>query len=71
MMATCHCSRCRKLGASAFVFIRRETFRWIAADVFEVDPGLRVRFHEVVAEKPLRVTIGDNVKQFAGHPMKD
>lgn len=30
MMGTCHCSRCRKLGAGAFVFVRRETLRWIA-----------------------------------------
>lgn len=29
MMGTCHCSRCRKAGASTFVFVRRETFRWI------------------------------------------
>lgn len=28
MMGTCHCSRCRKVGASVFVFVRRETFRW-------------------------------------------
>ena len=29
MMATCHCSRCRKLGASTFVFVRQEALRWI------------------------------------------
>lgn len=29
MMGTCHCSRCRKLGASTFVFVRREDFRWL------------------------------------------
>jgi len=29
MMATCHCSRCRKLGASAFVIIKKETLRWL------------------------------------------
>ncbi|UXY13623.1 GFA family protein [Chitiniphilus purpureus] len=27
MMGTCHCSRCRKLGASTFVFVTSETFR--------------------------------------------
>ena len=26
MMATCHCTRCRKLGASTFVFVRRDAF---------------------------------------------
>jgi hypothetical protein len=29
MMATCHCSRCRKLGMSTFVFAKRDTLRWI------------------------------------------
>lgn len=29
MMATCHCTRCRKLGASTFVFVERATLRWI------------------------------------------
>lgn len=29
MMGTCHCSRCRKVGASTFVFVKKETFRWI------------------------------------------
>lgn len=29
MMATCHCNRCRKVGASTFVFVRAETFRWV------------------------------------------
>jgi len=111
MMATCHCSRCRKLGASTFVFVRRDTFRWIAgedavvrfvpdppytytrafcgmcgtalgeigsdadsfpiaADTLDTDPGVRVRFHEFVAEKPAWSTICDDAKQFAGHPVK-
>ena len=26
MMATCHCSRCRKVGASTFVFVKRAGF---------------------------------------------
>lgn len=30
MMGTCHCTRCRKVGASTFVFVRREDFRWIS-----------------------------------------
>jgi hypothetical protein len=29
MMGTCHCSRCRKVGASTFVFVQKESFRWI------------------------------------------
>ena len=34
MMATCHCSRCRKVGASTFVFVKREAFRWIEGQDF-------------------------------------
>ena len=29
MMGTCHCSRCRKVGASTFVIVDRSAFRWI------------------------------------------
>jgi hypothetical protein len=28
-MGTCHCSRCRKLGASTIVFVKRETLQWV------------------------------------------
>ena len=111
MMAACHCSRCRKLGAGTFVFVRREGFRWvageelvaryvpelpykytrafcsrcgtalgeagtdadsfpIAANALDSDPGVRIRFHEFVAEKPAWVTICDDAKQFDGHPIK-
>ena len=42
MMATCHCSRCRKVGASTFVFVDRATFRWIGGQDmvarYEPDP---------------------------------
>ena len=30
MMGTCHCTRCRKVGASVIVFIRKDDLRWIA-----------------------------------------
>jgi hypothetical protein len=29
-MGTCHCTRCRKLGASTFVFAKRDTFALIS-----------------------------------------
>ena len=29
MMGTCHCSRCRKAGASAIVFVKKEELTWI------------------------------------------
>ena len=34
MMGTCHCSRCRKVGASTFVFVKKETFQWIQGQDF-------------------------------------
>ena len=27
MMGTCHCTRCRKVGASALVFVKRDAFQ--------------------------------------------
>jgi hypothetical protein len=30
MMATCHRSRCRKIGASTFVFVKAEDLRWLS-----------------------------------------
>ena len=29
MMGTCHCSRCRKVGASAIVFVKKQDLKWI------------------------------------------
>lgn len=47
MMATCHCSRCRKLGVSTFVFVRREDFTWVsgreAVAVLESEPPFEYR----------------------------
>jgi len=30
MMGTCHCSRCRKVGANVMVFIKKADLRWIS-----------------------------------------
>ncbi len=109
MMGTCHCSRCRKSGASVFVIVDAATFRWvegeehvgrqppregthysrafcglcgtslgdagsgaatfaIAANSLDDDPGIRNRFHEFVADKPEWLPIGDEARQFPGHP---
>ncbi|WP_421933491.1 GFA family protein [Phenylobacterium sp.] len=111
LMGVCHCGRCRKAGSSAFVFVRRETFRWVAgeelvavyapeapfkharrfcrrcgsslgeagadADAFPIaahslddDPGVRIRFHEFVAEKPAWCEIADDAVRFEGHPFR-
>ena len=29
VMGTCHCSRCRKAGASTIVFVKRKDLRWL------------------------------------------
>lgn len=34
VMGTCHCSRCRKAGASTIVFVKKETFRWLRGEEF-------------------------------------
>lgn len=42
MMGTCHCTRCRKSGASTIVFVRREHLKWLQGrdrvQRFEPDP---------------------------------
>ena len=30
MMGTCHCSRCRKVGASTIAFVKKDTLTWVA-----------------------------------------
>lgn len=30
MVGTCHCSRCRKAGASTIAFVKKQDLRWIA-----------------------------------------
>jgi len=29
MVGTCHCSRCRKVGASTMAFVKKEDFKWL------------------------------------------
>ena len=29
MMGTCHCTRCRKVGASTLVFVQKEDLKWL------------------------------------------
>lgn len=29
MIGTCHCSRCRKVGASTIAFVRKQDLRWV------------------------------------------
>jgi hypothetical protein len=34
MMGTCHCSRCRKLGSSTIIFVKKENFKLIQGQDF-------------------------------------
>ncbi|SDR14558.1 GFA family protein [Pseudovibrio sp. Tun.PSC04-5.I4] len=109
MIGTCHCSRCRKAGASTIVFVKKEDLKWvqgqelvqlfkptspykygrcfckncgsslgeilseedsfpIAANTLDGEITLKNQFHEFVAEKPSWYEIGDNAKQYDGHP---
>ena len=47
MMGTCHCTRCRKVGASTLVFVQREAFTLVAGDeaiaTFEPVPPYQYR----------------------------
>lgn len=41
MLATCHCSRCRKLGAANFAFVQRDAFRLSrGADAISIYPAV-------------------------------
>lgn len=33
-VGTCHCSRCRKVGASTIAFVKREDLKWISGKKF-------------------------------------
>jgi hypothetical protein len=47
MMGTCHCSRCRKVGATTFVFVRSSTLEWVSGrelvQVYSPEPGYKYR----------------------------
>ncbi len=47
MMGTCHCTRCRKVGASAIVFVKREHLRWIQGkeNVQAFEPVAPYQYH--------------------------
>lgn len=53
MMGTCHCSRCRKVGASTFVFVKKEDFRWIQGQDFVVryEPEAPYKYNRTFCKK--------------------
>lgn len=53
MMGTCHCSRCRKLGASTIVFVEREQFTLTAgeAHIETVQPAPPFVYHRSFCRK--------------------
>ncbi|WP_459253760.1 GFA family protein [Paracoccus zhouxuedongae] len=46
MMGTCHCSRCRKAGASTIVFVKRDDLKWLCGreNVATYKPGAPYRY---------------------------
>jgi len=53
MMGTCHCSRCRKLGASTFVFVNKADFLWIQGQEFvaRYEPGAPYKYNRTFCKK--------------------
>ncbi len=47
LMGTCHCTRCRKVGMSALVFVKKHDLKWISGkdcvQVFEPIPPYKYR----------------------------
>jgi len=111
-LGICHCSRCRKLGASEFFMIEADSLRWIAGKEFvsvykpdsafiynrcfcslcgsnlgeilstdnefpiaanslNIDPELKVLFHEHIASKPSWQLVHKDAKLFEGNPFSD
>ena len=46
MMGTCHCSRCRKVGASTIAFVKKDDLTWIAGkeQVASYHPALPYKY---------------------------
>ncbi|WP_367648684.1 GFA family protein [Ruegeria arenilitoris] len=46
VMGTCHCSRCRKAGASTIVFVKKEDLNWVAGKdkVATYQPGAPYKY---------------------------
>jgi len=61
----CFCKTC---GTSLGEILSDEDSFPIAANALDDEIGIRNSFHEFVAEKPSWCEIGDDAKQFQGHP---
>lgn len=47
MMGTCHCTRCRKVGASTLVFVKKSSLNWIQGrdNVQTFEPTQGYKYH--------------------------
>lgn len=70
MMGTCHCSRCRKLGASTFVFVKREHFHWLEGQecVTNYQPNLPYKYTRCFC-KQCGTSLGEVSSQEASFPI--
>lgn len=46
MMGTCHCTRCRKVGASTIVFVKKDDLKWVQGkdQVQRFEPGAPYKY---------------------------
>ncbi len=46
MMGTCHCSRCRKVGAGSLVFVKKDDIKWISGrdQIATYEPSLPYKY---------------------------
>ncbi|XHE56732.1 GFA family protein [Phaeobacter sp. BS34] len=63
-MGTCHCSRCRKAGASTIVFVKREDLSWIEGKD-------QVALYQLSRASQIRQMFLQGLRQFAwGNPVR-
>ena len=70
MMATCHCSRCRKVGASTFVFVKAEDLRWVEGrdQVTRYEPNPPYQYARCFC-RICRTALGEIVSDQASFPI--
>ena len=61
---------CRRCGTTVGELRPGEDTWIVSANAVDDDTGLRVRFHEFVADKPAWLEIGDAAPQFPGRPVR-
>ncbi|MCJ8324310.1 MAG: GFA family protein [Rhizobiales bacterium] len=70
MMGTCHCTRCRKVGASTIVFVKKEDLKWVQGKeqvvVFQPHPPYK---YERCFCKLCGTSLGEILSDLASFPI--